>query len=131
MQNTRRPSVIFRGEHRSFLQLGLVLESVGLPWGSKYHMTPGLVRCKREFQPLHLHIIWIIPVKFCYNMTKKNFLKTKQYPMTSFTDLHISDLIKKLYIFHASYLTFHLQTDIPALARMISVYLIIPPATKL
>jgi hypothetical protein len=31
--------------------------------------------------------------------------------MTSFTDLHISDLIKKLYVFHMSYLPFDLQTD--------------------
>jgi hypothetical protein len=45
--------------------------------------------------------------------------------MTSFTDFHISNLIKKLYIFHMSYLTFDLQTDIPALARIISAYLIL------
>jgi len=31
--------------------------------------------------------------------------------MTSFTDLHISNLIKKLYVFHMSYLPFDLQTD--------------------
>jgi hypothetical protein len=95
---------------------------VNLPWGSKYHMTPGLVRCKREFQPLHLHILWIIPVKFCYNRTKKKSLKTKQYPMTSFTDLHISDLIKKLYIFHMSYLTFYLQTDTHSSQKDICIF---------
>ena len=76
-----------------------------------FRNSPVLVRCEREFQPLHLHILWIIPVKFCYNRTKKYFLKTKHYPMTSFTDLHISDLIKKLYVFHMSYLPFDLQTD--------------------
>ena len=65
--------------------------------------SPGLVRSqvwKRISTPASTHPIWIIPVKFCYNRTKKKILKTRHYPMTSFTDLHISDLVKKLYVFH-------------------------------
>ena len=55
---------------------------------------------------------------------QEQFLKTKQFPIISFTDLHISDLIKKLYVFHKG---FYLLTCklILALARMISVYLLI------
>ena len=59
----------------------------------------------------HLRILWIIHVKFCYNMTKQKFLQTIKFPMISFTDMHISDLIKKLYVFHTCYLPFDLQTD--------------------